>query len=111
MIPTKKNVRTITDMRERALKLLKEVSSSKEPIYIFNRSDPQAVLLGVESFKDLIEELEDARDTRELEEAIDSSGGEFVDFEEFDQKRRRDLGLDVQSKDRQESPKKVAAVK
>ncbi len=111
MIPTKKNVRTITDMRERALKLLKEVKSSREPIYIFNRSNPEAVLLDVESFKNLMEQLEDARDARDLEEAIETSTGEFREFEEFDRERRSGMGLNVQSKIGQKSPKKAVPVK
>src|SRR3990172_3131434 len=110
MVITKKNVRTITDMRERTSKLLKEVRSSGGPVYIFNRSDPQAVLLNVDEFKDLVDQLEDARDTLALEESIETSDGDFTDFAEFDRQRRKELRLNVQSKTRQKSSKEAVTL-
>lgn len=103
MIPTSANVQTITDLRERTLELLKKVQRTRGPIYIFNRSKPQAVILNVAQFKEMIEELEDLRDTLELEEAIETSTGEFMDFEAYDKARRKKLGLNVQSHIRQKS--------
>ena len=57
LIPTTKNVKTITDMREDALGLLEMVQ--KGPIYIFHRSKPQAVLLSIDDFVSLRNTIDD----------------------------------------------------
>ena len=57
LIPTKKNIATVTDLRTRTIDLLKEVE--KEGVkYVFQRSDPKAVLLSMEEYENLIEDLE-----------------------------------------------------
>lgn len=68
LIPTTKNVKTITDMREDALGLLNLVQKNGLA-YIFHRSQPMAVLMNMEDFISLqnsIEDLEDLRDAQEL---------------------------------------------
>jgi len=60
LIPTTKNVKTITDMREDALGLLNLVQ--KEPVYIFHRSKPQAVLLSIDKFISLRNAINDCED-------------------------------------------------
>ena len=73
MIPTAKNVKTITDLRERALELLDQVKKSAEPVYVFHRSKPKAVILSIEEFsklKELIEDLEDSILARKLERSV-----------------------------------------
>jgi len=68
LIPTEKSVKTITDMRERALELLNFVD--KEGLaYIFHRSKPKAVLLKLEDFialNELIEDYLDEKDAKKL---------------------------------------------
>ena len=68
LIPTVKSVKTITDMREKALELLNFVE--KEGLaYIFHRSKPKAVLLRLEDFIALNEILEvylDEKDAKKL---------------------------------------------
>ena len=73
MIPTAQNVKTITDLRERALELLDQVKKSAEPVYVFHRSKPKAVILSIEEFsklKELIEDLEDSILARKLEISV-----------------------------------------
>lgn len=68
LIPTKDNVKTITDMRENALGLLESVEKGS-PTYIFHRSKPKAVLLGVDDFikiQELIENYLDEEDVHKL---------------------------------------------
>ena len=68
LIPTSQNVKTITDMREDALKLLDEVDK-KGLAYIFHRSRPRAVIMNIDDFVSLqeaIELLEDLRDVKKL---------------------------------------------
>jgi len=73
MIPTAQNVKTITDLRERALELLEQVNKSAEPVFVFHRSKPKAVIMSIEEFsklKELIEDLEDSILARKLERNV-----------------------------------------
>lgn len=68
LIPTIQNVKTITDMREDALGLLKSVDDSGLA-YIFHRSKPRAVLLNIDDFlvlQNALEDLQDFDDVRKL---------------------------------------------
>ena len=68
LIPTSQNVKTITDMREDALKLLEEVDK-KGLAYIFHRSRPRAVIMNIDDFvslQDAMELLEDFKDVKRL---------------------------------------------
>ena len=62
MIPTSQNTKTITDMREKALELLDQVETTSEPIFLFHRSKPKAVLMSIEDFSKLTELVEDLQD-------------------------------------------------
>lgn len=63
MIPTVANVKTITDMRERTLKLLEEVKKGRGPFYIFHRSKPKAVLINIDEYQKIHDLLEDYFDS------------------------------------------------
>ena len=76
MIPTAKNMKTISDMREHARKLLKEVQSSYGPLFILYRSKPQAVLLSLEEYQKLSDMAEDYMDSLKAQE-----------FEQLDKKK------------------------
>ena len=67
LIPTLKNVKTITDMRENALGLLKQVEN-EGLAYIFHRSKPKAVIINLGEFILLQELLEDKKDQKEARE-------------------------------------------
>lgn len=64
LIPTVKNVKTITDMREDALGLLNLVNS-EGLAYIFHRSKPKAVILSLEDFMSMQEILENYIDYKD----------------------------------------------
>jgi prevent-host-death family protein len=61
---TTQNIKTITDMRERAAKLLDEVKSLGV-VYVFQHSDPKAVMLSMEQYQRITELLEDHLDEME----------------------------------------------
>lgn len=67
-IPTIKNTRTISDLRERPVDLLKQLESSYGPVYIFYRSRPNAVLLSLTEYQKLIDLAEDYFDSLKAEE-------------------------------------------
>lgn len=68
MIPSAKNIKTISDMRENARKLLKEVQTSYGPLFILYRSKPQAVLLSLEEYQKLADFAEDYLDSFKAQE-------------------------------------------
>ena len=65
LIPTSQNVKTVTDMIEKALELLNLVEK-KGFVYIFHRSQPKAVMLDIAEFVRLQELLEDYLDEQEV---------------------------------------------
>jgi PHD/YefM family antitoxin component YafN of YafNO toxin-antitoxin module len=64
IIPTNKNTKTITDMRENAVSLLDQVNR-QGLVYILHRSNPRAVLLDIDKFVSMYELLEDFIDNEE----------------------------------------------
>lgn len=68
MIPSAKNIKTISDMRENAKKLLREVQTSYGPLFILYRSKPQAVLLSLEEYQKLADLAEDYLDGLKAQE-------------------------------------------
>lgn len=76
IIPTAQNTKTITDLREKALELLKQVGKSG-PTFILHRSKPKAVMLSIDEYVNLLEMLEDYMDSdkaKELEENPETGG-------------------------------------
>lgn len=70
LIPTTKNTKTITDLREKALEMLEQTRKGG-PTFIFHHSKPKAVMLSIEEYSNMIEMLEDYFDAvkaKELEE-------------------------------------------
>jgi len=65
------NIKTITELREDPIEIFE--GSSKEPAYIFSRSKPVGVVMGIEKFNQLMEMVEDHIDSLELEIAIEST--------------------------------------
>lgn len=61
LIPTRQNTKTITDLREDALGVLSDVDKLGL-VYLFQHSDPRAVLLSLKEFAKLRELLEDRVD-------------------------------------------------
>ena len=87
MIPTNQNIKTITDMRERALELLNQVEETSEPVFLFHHSKPKAVMMGIKEFQeltDLIADLEDALMARKLEKKVGK--GKYFSLEEIEKK-------------------------
>lgn len=74
LIPTAENTKTLTDIRENTLQVLDEVNRQGF-IYLFQRSDPRAVVMSIEKFRQVIEATEDSQDEREvLELALQKRG-------------------------------------
>lgn len=68
LIPTAQNTKTVSDLRERPTELLKRLSSSSGPLYIFYRSKPNAVMLSLSAYQKLLDLAEDYLDSLKAEE-------------------------------------------
>ncbi len=68
MMPTARNIKTISDMRENASKPLKEVQDFYGPLFILYRSKPKAVLLSLEEYEKLADLAEDYIDSLKAQE-------------------------------------------
>lgn len=64
IVPTSRNTKTITDMREDALKVLEDVEK-QGLLYVFHHANPKAVMLSMEEFERLYELVEDHIDEEE----------------------------------------------
>lgn len=70
--------------------LLDLVEKKRQPVYIFHRSQPRALIVNINDF---IENWQLGKDALDLEEAITTSSGEFVGFDKLDRKLRKKHGL------------------
>lgn len=85
LIPTDRNVKSITDMRENALGLLRLVEKTGLA-YIFYRSRPKAVMLPIEEFEAMRELLEDYLDEQEAKKLVGEPRGKGVPLEKIAKK-------------------------
>lgn len=74
LIPTSQNIKTITDMRERASELLRDINSMGL-IYLFQHSDPKAVMLSMDEFTRMQELIQDHLDEMEAKKLIKEKRG------------------------------------
>ncbi|MBT3249618.1 MAG: type II toxin-antitoxin system prevent-host-death family antitoxin [Candidatus Pacebacteria bacterium] len=61
LIPTVNNINTVTDLRVNTIALLDEVDKSGSK-YIFQRSQPRAVILSIAEYEKLAQRFEDLTD-------------------------------------------------
>lgn len=80
LLPTDKNTKTITDLREKAVELLDQIDEIG-PTFIFHHSKPKAVMLSIEEYSNLMEAIEDYQDSliaKNLEENPEKGGINLV---------------------------------
>lgn len=80
---TQHNVKTVTDMRENAVKLLAQARKSTDPLYILHHSKPQAVLLSLTQYNKLRDLAEDYLDSLRAQEyeAVDKRKIKWISHE------------------------------
>jgi prevent-host-death family protein len=68
LIPTKDNFKTITEVREDTLGVLRD-ASSQGLVYVTHHSKPKAVLIDIDQFvrmQEMLEDYQDLQDARKL---------------------------------------------
>ncbi len=85
LMPTAKNISTVTDLRVNTIALLDKVK--KEGVtMIFQRSTPKAVLLSVERYNKLLERLEDYEDEMLARKLVKLDKGKGISLEDMARK-------------------------
>lgn len=74
------NIRTVTDMRINTIGLLAQVKKHGYK-YIFKGSKPQAVLMDIKKYHQLMEILEDQRDVELAAKLVKEPRGKLIPFE------------------------------
>ncbi|MFQ6058730.1 MAG: type II toxin-antitoxin system Phd/YefM family antitoxin [Anaerolineae bacterium] len=72
---------SITDIRRGASRLA-ELLKSDRPIILTIRNKAEGVILPLDLYNELIEQLQDAKDLQILQE-VEAEGGDFQPYEEF----------------------------
>lgn len=95
LIPTDKNISSISDIRENTLGVLEQVEKQSQPMIVMHRNSPRAVLLSVQRYNQLMGLLEDYLD-EELAIALErkaknSSKKDYIPMA----KLHRELGINV----------------
>ena len=80
---TTDNIKTITDMRQRALSILEYAQKSQEPVFIIHRSKPKGVFLSFEKYQKMVELIEDYLDILEVESILEDEKTKFIPLEKF----------------------------
>ena len=68
------NTISITDLRQDATRVLRQVEASQEPTYVFQNANIKAVILDAKYYEALQEALEDFMDGLEAREALKEPG-------------------------------------
>ena len=58
-LPTQNQIKTVTDIRENTISVLNAAKKSNKPLVIMHRNSPQAVLLSIKRYNQLMDLLED----------------------------------------------------
>ncbi len=95
LIPTTKNISSISDIRENTLRVLEQVEKQSQPMIVMHRNSPRAVLLSVPRYNQLMSLLEDYLD-EELALELEKKAKKMTkkDYVPMD-KLHRELGLNV----------------
>ncbi|MBU2543070.1 type II toxin-antitoxin system prevent-host-death family antitoxin [Patescibacteria group bacterium] len=81
LIPTSKNINTVTDLRINTIELLDQVDKNGFK-YIFQRSQPRAVLLSIAEYEKLTQRLEDLYDELRIQQLVDLPKGKGKTLQE-----------------------------
>ena len=70
-----RDIRPVTDFRANAAAVIEQVQSTKRPVILTQHGRSAAVLLDVEAYEDLLDQLALLRDVQEAEEQVAARRG------------------------------------
>ena len=65
------DIKPVSEFRARAANLIERIRTTRRPLVLTQRGRSAAIILAVEEYEDLVEEVETLRDIRTAEEQID----------------------------------------
>lgn len=76
-----KAIRTISDIREDPMGVIKAAESLGEPIWVFYRATPTGVFMGLKQYQRLTSLVTDYHDSLRMKEALEDPDAEWVTLE------------------------------
>lgn len=80
---------SVTELRQNATQLIKELQESHEPLFILQNSRQAGVLLDKQSFEELLEAYMDQRDAELAEEAFNDKKEKVYTWEDIEKMRKK----------------------
>lgn len=74
------NILPCSQVRDKISSILKQVEETGEPVFITQYSKPRAVLVNFDLYNQLVKELEDLDDIRDMLEARKEPGRSFDEY-------------------------------
>lgn len=84
---TKENTLSVSELRTKTAKILEQVDGAEEPLYVFRRSEPAAVVLDIDYYNLLERSREDFLDAQELLSVSEKEVKKATSWKEFKKKR------------------------
>lgn len=78
-----KAIRTISDLRENPLGVIKLAEELGEPIYLFNRATPKGVFMDLAQYQQMRTLLEDYHDAVMIKETIEDPNATWIPWEQM----------------------------
>ena len=78
-----KAIKTMSDLREDPLGVIKAAEELGEPIYLFNRATPKGVFMDLLQYQRIRELLEDYHDAMLIKETLEDPTSEWIPLETF----------------------------
>ena len=80
--PMPKKIISVSDFQRKTKPTFDEISNSKEPVLVMNRSQQVGVFLNPEIYNKIVELYEDYIDSRDLDKAVKDSSDTFYTLDE-----------------------------
>ena len=74
------NILPVGELRKKMSSVLKQIEETGEPVFIVQYSNPRAVLMNFEHYNQLLRELEDLEDIRDMLSAQEEPGRPFKEY-------------------------------
>ncbi len=72
---TNTDIKPVSEFRARAADLIEQVRRTRRPLVLTQRGHSAAIIVAVDEYEQLVEELETLRDVRTAEEQLDQGRG------------------------------------
>ncbi len=92
-----RDIQTVTDLKQNASKLVKQVRETRHPVVLTLNGKPAAVIQDVESYEKMAAAADYELTVRALREALDyvDNGGKLIPAEEVFDRLSKKIGVEI----------------